>query len=108
MNRRKITALLITFAMIAGSIPAQVFAVENDDSGGYQVERIRNIAVRNLDKSITIRIYCGNGVGSLTYCPLTYCYNVLYSLGYSSSLEDVCKALYVYHKESEEYYKLSG
>ena len=79
--------------------------VVREEVGNYQVARIRNINVKELGNELTVTVSTGSGEGTVTYCPLTYCYNVLSdSTGaYPAELRSVCQALYAYYSAAVEY-----
>ena len=69
---------------------------------GYDyVIRIRNIAVYDLDKPITVKV---NGEDAVTYSPLTYCYKAQQT-STNSKLVNTVKALYNYHREATDYFE---
>lgn len=63
---------------------------------GYQVYRIRGISASELDDDFSFLF------GS--YCPLTYCYNVLDRNEGSDALKKVCKALFLYNQAANAYF----
>lgn len=81
--------------------------VDRSEGSGYQVARLRDIPAALIGEDYTIDITSDDGsvTGSVTYNPLTYCYNVLSAESgtYGSDLENVCKALYVYYGEVLNY-----
>ncbi len=68
-------------------------------SGSEYVIRIRNIAVYDLDKPITVKV---NGEDAVTYSPLTYCYKAQTSS--DAKLVNTVKALYLYWVEASQYF----
>ena len=74
--------------------------LDTDEIGGYKIVRIHNINAKNLGGSFVINV-TGDGIsGSVTYSPMTYCYNVLNGESYSPDLKDVCRSLYVFHQKA--------
>ena len=63
---------------------------------GYQVYRISGISASELDDDFSFLF------GS--YCPLTYCYNVLDRNEGSDALKKVCKALFLYNQAANAYF----
>ena len=63
---------------------------------GYQVYRISGISASELDDDFSFLF------GS--YCPLTYCYNVLDRNEGSDALKKVCKALFLYNQAANDYF----
>ncbi|MCR5021913.1 hypothetical protein [Ruminococcus sp.] len=66
---------------------------------GYQICRIRGIKAEDLGKTITITV---NGI-DFTYCPLTYCYNVLNGGSADVKLQELCRALCYYYEAAKQY-----
>ncbi|MBR4346112.1 MAG: Ig domain-containing protein [Oscillospiraceae bacterium] len=83
-----------------------VFACEGKDNvesvknGSYMVARIRGIKAKELENDFTVT-FNGNS-NSVTYNPMTYCYNVL-SSNTDENLQNVCKALYQYAEAAKAY-----
>ena len=75
------------------------YTTKTAHSGREYVIRIRNIAVYDLDKPITIKV---NGEDAVTYSPLTYCYKAQTSS--DAKLVNTVKALYNYHLAAHEYF----
>ncbi len=71
--------------------------------------RIRGIKAKELGNDFTLTIKEGDTViGSVTYCPMTYCYNVLNRNADSTdeatvNLKNVCKTLYKYWQAAKDY-----
>ncbi|SCW65414.1 hypothetical protein SAMN02910456_02400 [Ruminococcaceae bacterium YRB3002] len=74
-------------------------------TSSYQIARIRNIKAANIGDDITLKVIKGGVEYSVTYNPLTYCYNVVKGTGYEESLVNVCKALYNYWEEAVIYFQ---
>ena len=78
-----------------------VFACEGKDNvesvknGSYVVARIRGINAEELKNDFTVTIKDSDSL-SVTYSPMTYCYNVVNSTATSNELKSVCRALYQY------------
>ena len=67
--------------------------VEIVKTSEYTIARIRGIKASELGGNFEVKI---NGdQGTVTYSPMTYCYNVL-SGEYDEKLQNVCKALYMF------------
>ncbi len=77
------------------SVLGDSFPIETTPDG-YQVYRIRGISASELDNDFSFRF------GS--YCPLTYCYNVLHRKSGSDALQKVCKALFLYNQAANDYF----
>ncbi|MBR6960601.1 MAG: hypothetical protein IKH76_09015, partial [Clostridiales bacterium] len=75
--------------------------VEYGESGSYKIARIRNINIRDLGENLEVIVSSGDDTGSITYSPLTYCYNVLDG-DYDTKLQNVCRALYAYYLEAKD------
>ena len=74
--------------------------VESVKNGSYMVARIRGIKAKELENDFTVT-FNGNS-NSVTYNPMTYCYNVL-SSNTDENLQNVCKALYQYAEAAKVY-----
>lgn len=70
-----------------------------DHFGSDYVIRIRNIAVYDLDKPVTVKV---NGEDAVTYSPLTYCYKAQTSS--DTKLVNTVRALYNYYLAAHEYF----
>ena len=79
--------------------------VETAKNGSYVVARIRGIKAEELENSFTVTFKQDNENGSVTYSPMTYCYNVLKSETTDVKLKNVCRALYLYGKGAVLYQK---
>ncbi len=74
--------------------------VETVKNGGYVVARIRGIKAEELANDFILLFESG----SVTYSPMTYCYNVLKNGGSDNDkLENVCRALYLYAQAAKNY-----
>ena len=69
--------------------------VETEKNGSYVVARIRGINAEELKNDFTVTIKDSNSL-SVTYSPMTYCYNVVNSTATDDALKYVCRALYQY------------
>ncbi len=98
----------LNFEIILDGISCEV--EKDTTAGGYQIARIRGIKAADLDKTFgldiddaaetgTIRTFHG----SVEYCPLTYCYNVLNGGSDDENLQNVCRALYLYWQAAKAY-----
>ncbi len=74
--------------------------VESVKNGSYMVARIRGIKAKELENDFIVT-FNGNS-NSVTYNPMTYCYNVL-SSNTDENLQNVCKALYQYAEAAKAY-----
>ena len=72
---------------------------ETDHKGNEYVIRIRNIAIKDLNEYITIKV---NGQDAVTYSPRTYCYKAQTSS--DAKLVNTAKALYLYWQAADEYF----
>ncbi len=72
-------------------------------SDGYQVARIRNINASDLGKDFEITITAGDESGTVTYSPMTYCYNVLDRGSDKPALIDICRSLYLFKQAVASY-----
>ena len=74
---------------------------------GYQVARIKGIRADQLGETYTLNLYDGEQIlGTVEYCPLTYCYYVILEGRGSEALQDVCKALFLYYQAAVDYFKV--
>lgn len=76
---------------------------QTETVGNYQVIRIRNIMASELDQEFTVSISASSGTGSMSYCPLKYCYMVVNDPAEDPALQNVCKALYLYYSAAKDY-----
>lgn len=73
-------------------------------SGSFAYVDISGIRAKDLHKSVSVTVNDGTEA-TVTYNPLTYCYNVLANPDqYPESLCNVVKALYLYHQTAKAYY----
>ncbi len=77
--------------------------IETVETDKYTVARIRGIMANEIGDSITLKVNDGSGEYTVTYNPLTYCYNVLNG-NYDAKLQNVCKALYLYYMAAKYYF----
>ena len=78
-----------------------------EQSGETIVVSFANIKSYELDNDFTVTLSDGSNNGSISYCPLTYCYNVLKrgtEGGMSAELQNVVRSLYLYNKAANEYF----
>lgn len=75
--------------------------VESVKVGKYIVARIRGINSSELENNFTVTF----DSGSVTYNPMTYCYNVLNGGSDNAALQNVCNALYQYAEEAKAYFR---
>ena len=74
---------------------------------GYQVARIKGIRADQLGETYTLNLYDGEQIlGTVEYCPLTYCYYVILEGRGSEALQNVCKALFLYYQAAVDYFKV--
>ncbi|MBR5975243.1 MAG: choice-of-anchor J domain-containing protein [Clostridiales bacterium] len=76
--------------------------IEYAQVGNYQVARIRGINATELAKSFTVMVTCGETSGTVTYSPMTYCYNVVTGNS-DEKLQNVCRTLYLLRQASWDY-----
>ena len=81
--------------------------VEKSTSGDYVIARIRGIKAEELGNSFIVKFSINDENGSVTYSPMTYCYNVLNGGSNDEKLQNVVKALYKYNKAAEAYAQAS-
>ena len=91
------------------SFSCEGMTVDPDTVDNYQVARIRNIAAKNLGDDFTLTVTAGEDSGSVTYSPMTYCYNVLDKNADSLDLEIMklqvaVMTLYWYWQEAAAYF----
>ena len=79
--------------------------VETAKNGSYVVARIRGIKAEELINDFTVTFKKGNENGSVTYSPMTYCYNAFKSETTDVKLKNVCRALYLYGEGAVLYKK---
>ncbi|SCW49499.1 hypothetical protein SAMN02910456_01423 [Ruminococcaceae bacterium YRB3002] len=78
--------------------------VDTSATESYKIVRIRGIKAKEIGDSITIKVSDGTDEYTVTYNPLTYCYNVLKG-SYVEELQNVCKALYLYYDAAKNYFR---
>ena len=78
------------------------YTVEKEVSGQYVIARIRGIKAKRIGESFTVSF----GGSTVTYSPMTYCYNVVTDTDnqYSDGLKNVCRALYLYSQKAASYF----
>ena len=74
-------------------------------AGRYQIALIPNIKAKNLSSDFIVTVI-GDDSYHVTFCPLTYCYNVLSDQtgAYDDELKNVVKALYKYSQEADAFF----
>ena len=77
------------------------YKVETVESGGYQIARIRGIKAAHIGDIITLNV---NGA-AVAYSPLNYCKAALSDDTANEKLINTVKALYLYYKATEEYFR---
>jgi len=77
--------------------------IETVETDKYTVARIKGIMANEIGNSITLKVNDGSGEYTVTYNPMTYCYNVLNG-NYNGKLQNVCKALYLYYMAAKNYF----
>lgn len=77
------------------------YTVETATSGEYQIARIRGIKAKNIGDIFTLNV---SGT-TVQYSPLNYCAKVLADNTSDEKLTNTVKALYLYYKATEEYFK---
>lgn len=71
---------------------------------GYQVARIKGIRADRLGETYTLNLYDGEQIlGTVEYCPLTYCYYVVLEGRGTEELQNVCKALFLFYQAACDY-----
>ena len=78
------------------------YTVEKEVSGLYVIARIRGIKAKRIGEDFTVLF----GDSTVTYSPMTYCYNVVTDTDnqYSDDLKNVCRALYLYSQKAASYF----
>ena len=78
------------------------YTVEKEVSGQYVIARIRGIKAKRIGEDFTVSF----GDSTVTYSPMTYCYNVVTDTDnqYSDGLKNVCRALYLYSQKAALYF----
>ena len=64
-------------------------------------------SAKNLDDTFTIVIHDGTDEATISYCPMTYCYNVLTAGAdvVGEAMVNTAKALYLYNQAANEYFQ---
>ena len=98
----------LTTSMSVHDATGKKLTVETENSGNTYVFRIKGISAPRLgDKiklyfAIPVDQYVSQSC-SLTYSPMTYCYNVIKG-EYGEELQNVCKTLYLYFMAAQDYF----
>ena len=84
--------------------------VVKDETGGYQIARIRDIPAKCLKDSFTLTVTAGANSGTAKYSPMNYCSGVLQQAvekpeESDPKLVNVVKALYNYSQAANRYFK---
>ena len=78
--------------------------VDVQQGGGYTVARVRGINADDLGRTLSLNIQINGSSGwYIEYSPMTYCYQVLNGGSDDVKLQNVCKALYLYHRAVWDY-----
>ena len=75
----------------------------DEDVNLYYVD-ITNISAKNLGDTFTLEISDGTDTAQVSWCPLSYCYNIL-NKDADSELQNTVKALYLYNQAANAYFK---
>ena len=75
------------------------YPIEPVKVGNYQVVRIRGIKAWDLANEISVNVTSSED-GTVTYSPMTYCYNVLNGQ-YDGDLQNLCKALIMFYARAD-------
>lgn len=71
---------------------------------GYQVAHIKGIRADELGETYTLNLYDGEQIlGTVEYCPLSYCYYVVLEERGTEELQNVCKALFLFNQQAVAY-----
>ena len=99
------TTLSLYFESSVGGLTLSIGnkTYDTETVGKYQVIRIRNIMAKELEDSFTVTVSASTGTGSMTYCPLKYCYMIVNDPAEDPALQKVCKALYLYYSAAKDY-----
>ncbi len=75
-------------------------------SAGCYVD-VLNIAANELDDVYTLRVSDGKDSADVSYCPLSYCANILRNANgaYNRELQDVAASLYLYNQAANDYFE---
>lgn len=87
--------------------------ISSGTSGEYTTVRVKNIPAHKLSDYVTLSIKAEGDSGeySITYNPMTYCYNVLtrpLSATRTQDLKDLMKAFYFYNQAAVRYMASKG
>ena len=85
--------------------------VDTVANGDYQVVRIRNIPSDKAQEAYTVFVKRnGESVGSVTYSPMDYCYQVLTAddTVADTALKNVVRAFYLYTEAARSYFSQRG
>lgn len=78
--------------------------IKKEHAGTEWVARIRGITAKELGNDFTLTVSDGTNTGSVTYSPMTYCYNVISRGTNDENLPTVVKALYWYWQNAAAYF----
>lgn len=104
-----VTTLRHYFKLNSGAIEDYSFTLEGEavtptEKGGYYYIDICNIVAKDLDKGFRVEVsYDGSVVIKLDYSALSYAYGQI-SVGRTSVLTDLAKAVYLYGTAADEYF----
>lgn len=78
---------------------------------GYQVARIKGIRADQLGEDYVLKLLKPNAnvedvydlIGTVEYCPLSYCYYVILEGRGTEELQNVCKALFLFYQAACDY-----
>ena len=56
-----------------------------------------------LENEFTVTVSAPTGTGSMSYCPLKYCYLIVSDPNQDPALQNICKALYLYYSAAKSY-----
>lgn len=75
--------------------------------GSQTYVEIPNISAKNLDDTFTITIHDGTEEATVSYSPMTYCYNVLNAAEgtFTNAMVNTAKALYLYNQAANVYFQ---
>lgn len=79
-------------------------SVDKTTKNGFQIAHIRGIKAKDIGNDFTLTVSAGADSGAVTFCPLTYCYNVLSVYDSEDYLSLVVKALYRYWEAAAAYF----
>ncbi|MBP5416029.1 MAG: InlB B-repeat-containing protein [Clostridiales bacterium] len=72
--------------------------VQKSTKDGYQIARIRGINAVDLNTPMELTVTVNGEEYKVTYNPMTYCYNVLQDDSYEPEVQNICRALYLFHQ----------